>query len=66
MAAGVPVAASICYEDVFGEELLWALPEAALMVNVSNDAWFGTSIAPHQHLQIARLRAMEAGLMARI
>lgn len=61
MAAGVPVAASICYEDVFGEELLWALPEAALMVNVSNDAWFGSSIAPHQHLQIARLRAMEAG-----
>ncbi|MEL7448968.1 MAG: apolipoprotein N-acyltransferase [Pseudomonadota bacterium] len=61
IAGGVPVAASICYEDVFGEELLWAFPEAALMVNVSNDAWFGTSIAPHQHLQIARLRAMEAG-----
>ena len=61
VAGGVPVAASICYEDVFGEELLWALPEAALMVNVSNDAWFGTTIAPHQHLQIARLRAMEAG-----
>lgn len=61
VAAGVPVAASICYEDVFGEELLWALPEAALLVNVSNDAWFGTSIAPHQHLQIARLRALEAG-----
>ncbi|MEM9057667.1 MAG: apolipoprotein N-acyltransferase, partial [Pseudomonadota bacterium] len=60
VAAGVPVGASICYEDVFGEELRWALPEAALLVNVSNDAWFGTSIAPHQHLQIARLRAMEA------
>jgi apolipoprotein N-acyltransferase len=31
-----------------------------LLVNVSNDAWFGDTIAPHQHLQISRLRAMEA------
>jgi apolipoprotein N-acyltransferase len=32
-----------------------------MLVNVSNDGWFGDSIAPHQHLQIARVRAAEAG-----
>ena len=38
-----------------------ALPAASFRVNVSNDAWFGDTIAPHQHLQIARMRAREAG-----
>ena len=38
-----------------------ALPEADMLVNLSNDAWFGDSLAPHQHLQIARLRALETG-----
>lgn len=60
-AAGEKVALTICYEDAFGAEQLYALPEATLLVNVSNDAWFGDSIAPHQHLQIARLRSLEAG-----
>ncbi len=55
------VAITICYEDVFGAEQLQYLPDATLLVNVSNDAWFGDSIAPHQHLQIARVRAAEAG-----
>jgi apolipoprotein N-acyltransferase len=59
--AGERIAVTICYEDVFGAEQLGALPEASLLVNVSNDAWFGDSIAPHQHLQIARVRAAEAG-----
>ncbi len=59
--AGQRIAANICYEDVFGEEQLSFLPEATLLVNVSNDAWFGDSIAPHQHLQIARMRALETG-----
>ncbi len=58
---GEKIAVTICYEDVFGAEQLHYLPEATLLVNVSNDAWFGDSIAPHQHLQIARLRAAEAG-----
>jgi apolipoprotein N-acyltransferase len=58
---GERIAVTICYEDVFGAEQLHSLPEATLLVNVSNDAWFGDSIAPHQHLQIARLRAAEAG-----
>ncbi len=58
--AGLRVGVSICYEDVFGSELRAMLPEASLLVNVSNDAWFGGSVAPHQHLQIARMRAIEA------
>jgi apolipoprotein N-acyltransferase len=52
---------SICYEDTFGEEVIKALPEASVLVNVSNDAWFGDSLAPHQHLQMARMRALESG-----
>ncbi|HEU4617737.1 MAG TPA: apolipoprotein N-acyltransferase, partial [Gammaproteobacteria bacterium] len=59
--AGQRIGVTICYEDVFGAEQLTYLPEATLLVNVSNDAWFGDSIAPHQHLQIARVRAAEAG-----
>jgi apolipoprotein N-acyltransferase len=60
-AAGQAIGVSICYEDVFGEEVIDALPEAGLLVNVSNDAWFGDSLAPHQHLEIARMRALETG-----
>lgn len=59
--AGLKVGASVCYEDAFGEEVIDALPEAGLLVNVSNDAWFGDSLAPHQHLEIARMRAKETG-----
>lgn len=58
---GVALAPTICYEDVFGAELRSFLPAAGLLVNVSNDAWFGDSIAPHQHLQMARFRALETG-----
>ena len=60
-AKGVPVAAMICYELAFGAEQLGLLPEAQLLVNVSNDAWFGDTIAPHQHLQIGQMRARETG-----
>jgi apolipoprotein N-acyltransferase len=59
--AGQKIAVNICYEDAFGEEIIRALPEATLLVNVSNVAWFGDSLAPHQHLQIAQLRALETG-----
>jgi apolipoprotein N-acyltransferase len=59
--AGERLAITICYEDVFGAEQLHYLPDATLLVNVSNDGWFGDSIAPHQHLQIARVRAAEVG-----
>ena len=57
--AGHKVGVSICYEDVFGEEVIRGLPDAKFLVNVSNDAWYGDSLAPHQHLQMARMRAME-------
>ena len=58
------IAANICYEDVFGEEIAQAVmtaPRATMLINVSNTAWFGRSWAQPQHLQIARLRAMETG-----
>jgi apolipoprotein N-acyltransferase len=58
---GVRIATMICYEDAYNGEQLYALPAAGLLVNVSNDAWFGHSIAAHQHLQIARMRSLEAG-----
>lgn len=59
--AGQKVAVNICYEDAFGAELLPPLPQATLLANVSNVAWFGDSLAPAQHLQIARLRSVETG-----
>ena len=58
---GQRIAPNICYEDLFGEELLGALPAATILVNLSNTAWFGDSLAQPQHLQIARLRAIETG-----
>jgi apolipoprotein N-acyltransferase len=59
--AGQTIAPNICYEDLFGEEIRRALPDATLLVNLSNTAWFGHSLAQPQHLQIARMRAMESG-----
>ena len=59
--AGQLVAPNICYEDAFGGEIIRQLPQATLLVNVSNVAWFGDSLAPGQHLQIARMRALESG-----
>jgi apolipoprotein N-acyltransferase len=59
--AGQRVAVNICYEDAYGAELLRQLPEATLLVNLSTVAWFGDSLAPEQHLQIARARALETG-----
>ncbi|MGH8689471.1 MAG: apolipoprotein N-acyltransferase [Burkholderiales bacterium] len=61
--AGQRVAVNICYEDAFGEEIAARAAGATLLVNVSNVAWFGDSLAPAQHLQIARLRAVETGRM---
>lgn len=59
--SGARVAVNICYEDAFGEEIIRQLPEATMLVNVSNVAWFGRSIAPQQHLQISQARALETG-----
>lgn len=60
-AGGYPFISSICYEDVFGEEQVRQLHQAAYLVNVTNDAWFGDSDQPHQHMQMARMRALESG-----
>jgi apolipoprotein N-acyltransferase len=61
--AGQKVAVNICYEDAFGEEIIRSLPEATLLVNVSNDAWYGNSHAAMQHNQMSQMRALETGRM---
>ena len=62
---GQRVAANICYEDLFGEELAAAFKDPAqaptVLVNLSNIGWFGDTVAIDQHLQISRLRALELG-----
>lgn len=59
--AGKKVGVSICYEDVFSNEIKSALPDAEILVNATNNAWYGDSLAPHQHLQISQNRALEMG-----
>ncbi|MBA4381266.1 MAG: apolipoprotein N-acyltransferase [Sideroxydans sp.] len=61
--AGQKVAVDICYEDAFGEEVIHALPVATLLVNVTNDAWYGDSFAAEQHNQLSQMRALETGRM---
>jgi len=58
---GAKVAVNICFENAFGEEILDALPEATVLVNMSNLAWFGKSLALPQHVQISQMRAAEIG-----
>ena len=63
--AGQRLAANICYEDLFGEELAASFRDPAhaptVLVNLSNIAWFGNTVAIDQHLNISRLRALELG-----
>jgi apolipoprotein N-acyltransferase len=61
MAAGRRFGVAICYEDIFGEEVIDLLPDAEILLNVSNDAWFGRSLAAEQHLQTSQMRALETG-----
>ena len=61
--AGQRIAMNICYEDVFGEEIIRALPQATLLLNTSNDAWYGDTSAAMQHNQISQMRALESGRM---
>jgi len=60
-AGGQKVGVSVCYEDTFSTEVLSTLPQASLLVNATNNAWYGDSFAPHQHLQISQSRALEMG-----
>ncbi|HET7097493.1 MAG TPA: apolipoprotein N-acyltransferase, partial [Casimicrobiaceae bacterium] len=59
--AGERVAVDICYEDAFGAEIRTTARDATLLVNVTNDAWYGRSLAALQHNQIAAMRALETG-----
>lgn len=63
--AGQRVAVNICFEDLFGAEIIQAFADPAraptMLLNLSNLAWFGDSIALPQHLQISRMRALETG-----
>ncbi len=52
---------TICYEDAFGTEMITALPESDLLINVTHDGWFTGSLEPYQHMQIARMRSLEMG-----
>ncbi|MGQ0697083.1 MAG: apolipoprotein N-acyltransferase [Panacagrimonas sp.] len=61
LVRGQPLGISICFEDVFADEFVRASRHASVLLNATNDAWFARSSAPHQHLQIARLRALETG-----
>ena len=60
-AAGQKLSLGICYEDAYGSTQLSSMRTATMLVNVTNDAWFGRSSARYQHLQISRLRAWEVG-----
>ncbi|MFV8819504.1 apolipoprotein N-acyltransferase [Haliea sp. E17] len=60
-AGAFRVAPSICYEIVYPEQVSWGARRADLLVTVSNDSWFGHSIGPLQHLQMAQMRALENG-----
>ena len=59
--SGQKIAVNICYEDVFGEEIIRQLPAATMLVNMTNDAWYGQSFAADQHLQFSQARALETG-----
>ncbi|MDP7537065.1 MAG: apolipoprotein N-acyltransferase [Methylococcales bacterium] len=60
-AKGYPFILTICYEAVFGEQTPTRLNDARFLVNVTNDGWFGNSLEPYQHMQMARMRALESG-----
>ncbi|HED12769.1 MAG TPA: apolipoprotein N-acyltransferase, partial [Gammaproteobacteria bacterium] len=59
--AGTKVAIDICYEDAFADEIAKAAVGSTLLINLSEDAWFGDSLAPHQRLEMARMRSLETG-----
>lgn len=61
LAKGYRIAPFICYEVVYPEFAAGLAAQSDILLTVSNDAWFGTSIGPLQHLQMAQMRALESG-----
>lgn len=59
--AGTAIGVSICYEDAFSRVISESAGGAQVLANLSEDAWFGDSLAPHQRLQMARARVLETG-----
>lgn len=60
-AKGYKIAPYICYEVVYPEFATELAAQSDILLTISNDTWFGTSIGPMQHLQMAQMRALEAG-----
>ncbi len=56
------IAMALCYEIIFQDVIHNQIQDADLMITLSNDAWFGDSLGPYQHLSIARMRALENGI----
>lgn len=61
MAAGHEIGNAICYEIIYADLVASRARHSDILLTVSNDSWFGDSIGPHQHLEMARLRALENG-----
>jgi apolipoprotein N-acyltransferase len=61
-ASGLRVLPLVCYEAIFPSQLVQGAERPAIMINVTNDGWFGQTTGPHQHLHQARVRAVEEGL----
>ena len=61
VASGMRITTAICYEIVYPQLVAQDSVDGNVIVTISNDSWFGYSIGPHQHLQMARMRALETG-----